>query len=295
VLASHDVAFARARRAAAVRSGLPVAVPVQGFVPGRQARIVHGQRADRLAEYGELLRVDRRFAGARAHRSAPHADEIAEVEQAAFCPGNVVPGIAVSPDKMLQARVFSYHDTHIHRLGPNYHLIPVNSPKGAPEHSYQRDGFMRVDGGGGPGPNYWPNSFGGPAPDPGAGEPPFEVTGPAGRHPDTFPNDDFVQPGDLYRKVMTEMDREHLIGNIVDHLGNAAKRIQMRQTALFFKADADYGRRVAAGLGWISLRWNAWRPCLRKNGRKPPRREPSAERGYKGSLPGLLREGQPGA
>jgi catalase len=173
----------------------------------------------------------------------------AEVEQAAFGPGNTVPGIAVSPDKMLQARVFSYHDTHLHRLGPNYHLIPVNSPKGAKEMSYQRDGFMRVDAGGGGGPNYWPNSFGGPAPDPGAGEPPFEIAGPAGRHPFTFPNDDFVQPGDLYRKVMTEMDREHLVGNIVDHLGHAAKRIQMRQTAIFFKADPDYGRRVAAGLG----------------------------------------------
>ena len=173
----------------------------------------------------------------------------AEVEQAAFGPGNTVPGIAVSPDKMLQARVFSYHDTHLHRLGPNYHLIPVNSPKGAQEKSYQRDGFMRVDGGGGGGPNYWPNSFGGPAPEPGTGEPPFEIAGPAGRHPYAFPNDDFVQPGDLYRKVMTEMDREHLIGNLVDHLGHAAKRIQMRQTAIFFKADPDYGRRVAAGLG----------------------------------------------
>ena len=173
----------------------------------------------------------------------------AEVEQAAFGPGNLVPGIAVSPDKMLQARVFSYHDTHLHRLGPNYHLIPVNSPKAAPGKSYQRDGFMRVDAGGGGGPNYWPNSFDGPAPDPGAGEPPFEVAGPAGRHPYAFPNDDFVQPGDLYRKVMTEKDREHLIGNLVDHLGHAAKRIQMRQTALFFKADPDYGRRVAAGLG----------------------------------------------
>lgn len=62
----------------------------------------------------------------------------AEVEQAAFSPGNVVPGIAISPDKMLQGRVFSYHDTHIHRLGPNYHLIPVNSPKGAKELSCQR-------------------------------------------------------------------------------------------------------------------------------------------------------------
>jgi catalase len=173
----------------------------------------------------------------------------AEVEQAAFCPGNVVPGIAISPDKMLQARVFSYHDTHVHRLGPNYHLIPVNAPKNAPENSYQRDGFMRVDINGEGGPNYWPNSFGGPEPDPVSGEPPFEVSGNAAHFAFSYPNDDFVQAGNLYRKAMTEMDRDHLIGNIVDHLGKAQGRIQLRQAALFFKADPDYGRRVAEGLG----------------------------------------------
>ncbi len=173
----------------------------------------------------------------------------AEVEQAAFCPGNLVPGIAASPDKMLQARLFSYHDTHIHRLGPNYHLIPVNAPKAAPEKSYQRDGFMRTDDNGGSGPNYWPNSFGGPAPDPKAQEPPFEVEGFAGRHPFQHPNDDFVQAGNLYRTVMTPQAKENLIGNIVGHLGAAQKRIQLRQTALFYKADPEYGSRVAEGLG----------------------------------------------
>jgi catalase len=173
----------------------------------------------------------------------------ADVEQAAFCPGNVVPGIAISPDKMLQARVFSYHDTHIHRLGPNYHLIPVNSPKYAPENSYQRDGFMRVDGNGAGGPNYWPNSFGGPAPDPTAGEPPFELSGQAGRYPFTYPNDDFVQAGNLYRRVLTDEGRDHLIGNIVDHLGGAKKHIQYRQTTIFYKADPEYGSRVADELG----------------------------------------------
>ncbi|MBW1696816.1 MAG: catalase [Deltaproteobacteria bacterium] len=172
----------------------------------------------------------------------------AEVEQSAFCPGNVVPGIAISPDKMLQARVFSYHDTHIHRLGPNYHLIPVNASKYAPETSYQRDGFMRADQNGGAGPNYWPNSFGGPAPDPSAGEPPFDLSGQAGRHPFSHPNDDFVQAGNLYRNVMTEEDRVHLIGNIADHLSGAKRRIQLRQTALFYKADPDYGLRVADAL-----------------------------------------------
>jgi catalase len=173
----------------------------------------------------------------------------AEVEQAAFCPGNLVPGIAASPDKMLQARLFSYHDTHLHRLGPNYHLIPVNMPKNAPEMSYQRDGFMRVDSGGGGGPNYWPNSLKGPEPDISAKEPAFDVSGKADRHPYAHPNDDFAQAGNLYRDVMTDQDRENLIGNIVGHLGGAQKRIQLRQTAVFFKADEDYGRRVAEGLG----------------------------------------------
>lgn len=173
----------------------------------------------------------------------------AEVEQAAFSPGNLVPGIASSPDKMLQARLFSYHDTHIHRLGPNYHLIPVNQPKNAPETSYQRDAFMRVDDGGGSGPNYWPNSMGGPAPDAAAKEPPIALEGDADHYEYTFPNDDFVQAGNLYRQVMTDQDRENLVGNIVGHLAGAQKRIQLRQCAIFYKADVDYGSRVAKGLG----------------------------------------------
>jgi catalase len=171
-----------------------------------------------------------------------------EVEQAAFCPGNLVPGIAASPDKMLQARLFSYHDTHVHRLGPNYHLLPVNAPKNAPERSYQRDGFMRSDANGGGGPNYWPNSYNGPEPDISSKEPPFDTSGMADRHPFKHLNDDFVQAGNLYRDVMTDRDRENLIGNIVSHLGGAQGRIQLRQTALFFRVDPDYGRRVAEGL-----------------------------------------------
>lgn len=151
----------------------------------------------------------------------------AEVEQAAFNPSNLVPGIASSPDKMLQGRLFSYHDTHLHRLGPNYHLLPVNAPKGMPENNYQREGAMRYDGNGGGGPNYWPNSFGGPSPNPDMKEPSFEVSGQAARHEYTHPNDDFVQPGNLYRDVMTEEDREHLVGNIVSHLGGAQERIQL--------------------------------------------------------------------
>ncbi len=173
----------------------------------------------------------------------------AEVEQAAFAPSNFVPGIAASADKMLQGRLFSYHDTHLHRLGPNYHLLPINRPKNAPENSYQRDGFMRLDSNGKDGPNYWPNSFGGPEPSPEVAEPQQKVMGVSGRHPYKFPNDDFVQPGNLYSKVMTDEAREHLVGNIVDHLQDACKRIQKRQTALFYKANKKWGTRVAEGLG----------------------------------------------
>ena len=173
----------------------------------------------------------------------------AEVEQSAFCPGNFVPGIAASPDKMLQGRIFSYHDTHIHRLGTNYQLIPVNMPKNAPELNYQRDGAMRVDNGGGSGPNYWPNSFGGPSPDESALEPPLPIEGTATEHAYALVDDDFVQAGNLYRNVMSDQDRTNLIGNITGHLCGAQKRIQLRQTAIFYKADKDYGSRVAKGLG----------------------------------------------
>jgi len=177
------------------------------------------------------------------------ANYFAEVEQAAFSPGNFVPGIAASPDKMLQGRLFAYHDAHRYRLGPNYLLLPVNRPKGVKAENYQRDGYMRFDENGGSSPNYYPNSFGGPEPDVQAAEPVFEASGKVARQPYKHPNDDFVQPGNLYRKVMTDQDREHLIGNIVSHLCNARKGIQIRQARLFYKGDPEYGQRVAKGLG----------------------------------------------
>ena len=114
---------------------------------------------------------------------------------------------------------------------------------------YQRDGFMTFGDNSGDSPNYYPNSFGGPEPKPDAAEPPFDVSGQATRHPYTHPNDDFFQAGELYRRVMTDEDRNHLIGNITSHLYNAQKRIQLRQTAVFYKADTGYGQRVADGLG----------------------------------------------
>jgi len=173
----------------------------------------------------------------------------AEVEQSAFNPSNFVPGIAASPDKMLQGRLFSYHDTHLHRLGANYQLLPINAPKNAPVRNYQRDGAMRTDDGGGAGPNYWPNSLGGPAPEPTVSEPHAPLEGEAGRFAYDHPNDDFAQPGAFFRKALNDLDRDHLVGNIVAHLAGALPRIQLRQCALFFLADPDWGGRVAAGLG----------------------------------------------
>ncbi len=172
----------------------------------------------------------------------------AEVEQAAFSPGNFVPGVGPSPDRLLQGRLFSYPDTQRHRLGPNFQLLPINAPRAALD-SYQRDGAMRSDDGGGAGPHYWPNSFGGAAPDQKYAMPQLDVAGMAARHVYEVTDVDFVQPGALYRDVMDDFEREHLVKNIVGHLGGACQRIQLRPSALFFKADAEYGTRVAEGLG----------------------------------------------
>jgi catalase len=108
---------------------------------------------------------------------------------------------------------------------------------------------MRFDENGGGGPNYWPNTFAGPAPDVAAADPQVAVEGLTGRHEYSHPSDDFVQAGDLYRDVMTDEERDHLVGNIVGHLSGAQKRIRLRQCALFYGADPDYGTRVAQGVG----------------------------------------------
>jgi catalase len=173
----------------------------------------------------------------------------AEVEQAAFSPGSFVPGVAASPDKMLQGRLFSYPDTHRHRLGTNYGLIPVNQAKGTTARSYERDGSMRTDGNGGGGPNYYPNTFGGPVPDSGAAEPGVAVTGEAGRFEYTHANDDYEQPRSLFADVMDDTDRDHLISNIAGHLGGAQGRLQLRQAALFYRVHPDFGTRVAEAIG----------------------------------------------
>ena len=172
----------------------------------------------------------------------------AEVEQAAFAPSNFVPGIGASPDKLLQGRLFSYKDTQRWRLGGNFEQIPVNAPKHACPFHYQRDGAAAVNGNGGAEPNYYPNSMGGAEPDPATAAPALPVDAVIDRY--TRPGDDidFVQPGLLYDKVLSETDRAHLISNIAGHLCGALQRIQYRQLALFYKCSVDFGTRLAAAL-----------------------------------------------
>ncbi len=125
-------------------------------------------------------------------------------------------------------------------------MIPINAPK-ANVHTNQRDGYMNMHSEGAP--NYYPNSFDGAAPDKSYAAPPIDVQGMAARHEYTLGDIDFVQAGDLYGKVMSDYDRSNLVKNIVTHLKNAQKRLQLRQTALFYKAHEDYGMRIAEGLG----------------------------------------------
>jgi catalase len=179
----------------------------------------------------------------------------AEVEQAAFSPGNVVPGIGFSPDKMLQARLFSYHDAHLYRLGTNYQLLPINRAHAAAVRNYQRDGAMRFDDNYGPGVNYEPNSSSGPEESGIIEEAPYgeAVGGVAARYDKEYEgNDDYTQAGNLFR-LMAPGQRSRLIFNLVEHLNPVKREIQLRQVRLFYQADPAYGEGVARGLGIESL------------------------------------------
>ena len=176
----------------------------------------------------------------------------AEVEQAGFSPANLVPGIGLSPDKMLMGRIFSYHDTHLHRIGANYEQLPINRPQ-SPVHSYNKDGAMTYHHSGDQ-PVYAPNSYGGPQADPKlGGELTWEVPGAElGRYAyeKHAEDDDFAQARTLVDKIMCDTDREHLISNIVVHASNeVTEEIQWRVIAYWSNVDAELGARVAAGLG----------------------------------------------
>ena len=172
----------------------------------------------------------------------------AEVEQAAFTPANVVPGIGFSPDKMLQGRLFSYGDTHRYRLGINHHQIPVNAPR-CPVHSFHRDGAGRVDGNGGSTINYEPNSFDQWLESKSAGEPALALDGQAADRWNHRVDDDYYsQPGALFR-LMTAEQKAQLFGNIARHMASVPDEIKRRQLEHFRKADPAYAEGVAKALG----------------------------------------------
>jgi catalase len=173
----------------------------------------------------------------------------AEIEQAAFAPSNIVPGIGYSPDKMLQARIFAYADAQRYRLGTHYAALPVNQPK-CPVHHYHRDGAMRFfrNDSGTPNAYYEPNSFGGPVQDETVKEPPLKISGDADHYDHRDGNDDYRQPGDLFR-LMSKEEQERLMDNIRDAMQGVPEEIVRRQIDHFSKADPAYGAGVAKRMG----------------------------------------------
>jgi len=171
----------------------------------------------------------------------------AEVEQAAFSPSNLPPGIGASPDKMLQARLFAYPDAQRYRIGANYQYLPVNRPKNE-INSYQRDGAMRFDGNNGAADNYEPNGFSGPVQDPSLAEPPLRITGDAARYDAHKENDEYTQAGDLYRLLNRE-ERDRLTTVIAGTMQGLPESILRPNIENFAKCDSEYGAEIARKVG----------------------------------------------
>lgn len=171
------------------------------------------------------------------------------MEQAAFDPTAVVPGIGFSPDKMLHGRLFAYGDAQHYHLGVNLHEIPVNSPKRAPANPSHRDGQMRVDGNHGATLDYEPNSFGEWQEQPDFKDPPLALYGAADNW--NFREDDsdyYTQPGKFYR-LMNKAQQQVLFENTARAMGDAPEFVKVRHIANCLKADPAYGKSVAAALG----------------------------------------------
>ena len=169
-----------------------------------------------------------------------------DVEQAAFSPANVVPGIGFSPDKMLQGRLFSYGDAHRYRLGVNHHQIPVNKPH-CPFHNYHRDGAMRIDGNSGNAETYEPNSAGLFQEQPDFSEPPLSVDGAADHWNHREDTDYFSQPRALY-ELLSDAEHQRMFARIAGELVQAAEETQARQIALFKQVHPEYGAGVEAAI-----------------------------------------------
>ena len=171
----------------------------------------------------------------------------ADVEQAAFNPANVVPGIGFSPDKMLQGRLFSYGDAQRYRLGVNHNLIPVNKAK-CPVTGYHRDGLMRTDENYGATLGYEPNSYGEWQEQPEHKEPHLEIEGAADHWNHREDDDYYAQAGDLFH-IMSKEQQQLLFENTARNMGDAPKEIKIRHINNCLKADKAYGEGVANAAG----------------------------------------------
>lgn len=174
-----------------------------------------------------------------------------DVEQAAFAPSHMVPGVEPSPDKMLQGRLFSYEDTHRHRLGANFLQIPVNCPFAQPR-NYQRDGPQATGDNQGGAPNYYPNSFSGPECNPACKAPRFQVSTPDVDRYNSGDDDNYSQVGIFWEKVLSAEERKRLVQNIAGHLKNAQPFLQEKALEMFGKAHHEYGHGVKAELAKMS-------------------------------------------
>jgi catalase len=171
----------------------------------------------------------------------------AEVEQAAFGPSNMVPGVGLSPDRMLQGRVFAYADAHRYRIGTNHQQLPVNAPR-SPVNSYQRDGAMAFGSNGGSAPNYEPNSYAdAPRQNPRYAEPALALHGAADRWDHRVDGDYYSQAGALFR-LMSDAQRALLVDNIAGAMAGVSVDVIERQLAHFSKADPAYGEAIAIAL-----------------------------------------------
>jgi catalase len=171
----------------------------------------------------------------------------AEVEQAAFAPSHVVPGIGWSPDRLLQGRIFAYTDAQNYRLGVNAESLPVNAPK-CPVNNYHHDGAMRFDGNHGSAVNYEPNSFGGPVENRVLIEPELILDGNAYNYDHRSDKDYYTQPGDLYRLVPEE-EKKRLASNVAASMEGVPQEIVIRAIAHFYQADKRCGTEIAAKMG----------------------------------------------
>jgi catalase len=172
----------------------------------------------------------------------------ADVEQAAFNPANIIPGIGFSPDKMLQGRLFAYGDAQRYRLGVNHHIIPVNKSRCPFLNMFHRDGQMRVDGNYGSTLGYEPNSYGEWQEQPEYKEPPLELDGAADHWNHREDDDYYSQAGDLFR-LMSKEQQHVLFENTARAMGDAPKDIKIRHIGNCLKADEAYGKGVAQALG----------------------------------------------